>query len=390
MMKLFKFKTLEINRLIAPEISFENDMIKIRSESNGYTVGKLLSEIVEINGGKEYMFSADVKTEGECEIRFILNFLNIDGKSLLRYYADDGKRVNAPENAKKMYVEIVVHSYGSYVAEISNNDIRYVGDVKKKNVNLVAVHIDSDQDVQTTCEENLRKALYGIDKAAKSNPDLIVLTECFYDRRTWLKRQETAVEMESEPVKALINKAKEHNCYIATSLNVVQDGKYYNRGILIDRSGEICGIYDKTHITMGEREAGVIPGREAKVFETDFGKVAFAICWDLWFPDLIHEYYKKGVTVLINPTAGYPDRQMRARAIDYGMYIVSSTIMSRIRTRIINPLGDVIADAEVNGYACATVEPDKRIEEYWLSVGDTYGEGRNIYINEENRFLIKE
>lgn len=389
-MKLSEFEIIEINSLIAPEISFENDIVKIKAENNGYTVGKLMSEPVEIEGGKEYMFSVDVKTEGECEIRFILNFISPEGKSLLRYYADNGKKVRVPEGSEKVYAEIVVHSYAEYTAEITDVNVYCIGDAGKKNVTLAAIHIDSDQDVQTTCEENLKKAIFGIDKAAKKNPDLIVLTECFYDRRTWLKRQETATEMNGEPVTVLREKAKEHSCYIATSLNIIENGKYYNRGILIDRKGEICGTYDKSHITMGEREAGVIPGREAPVFETDFGKVAFAICWDLWFPELIHEYYKKGVEILINPTAGYPDIQMRARAIDYGMYIVSPTIMSRIRTRIINPLGEVIAHAEVNGYAVATVNPEERKDEYWLSVGDSYGEGRNIYINEENRFLIKD
>jgi len=385
-MKLSEFEIIEINSLIAPEISFENDIIAIKSEKSCYTLAKAVSLTFDIKGNSVYNFNADV-SESECQIRYILNCLNEDKKSILRAYLEAGKEIRIPQNAKFAYLEIVVHSFTPFETEIKNISLEYKSEIVKKETVLVAVHIDSDQDVQTTCDENLKKALYGIDKASKVNPDLIVLTECFLNRRTWLPFKETAVNMNSHPVEELKKKAKLYNCYIATSLTIEEEGRYYNRGILINRKGEIEGIYDKTHLTMGERENGFVPGNEVRVFETDFGKVAFAICWDLWFPKLINEYYHKGVRVLINPTAGYPDTQTRARAIDNGMYIVSPTIMSRVRTRIINPIGEVISTAEVNGYAYASVDLDERFEEYWLSVGDTYGEGANIYKNEESRYI---
>lgn len=389
-MKLSNFSICDCPDETKAEISFEKDIITVKSLQDKYTVSKLTSDKFGVIGKSLYKFNAQYSGT-DFEIRFIYNFLDKNGKSIFRGYADNGEEIIISENAKFVYFEIVVFSFSAFELEIKKVSFEYAGEAKKNTVTLAAVHIDSVQDVETTCDENLRKALIGIDRAAAVNPDIIVLTECFYDRRVWsIPFPETYVSLDSEPVEELRKKAAQYKCYIATSLHIKDGGRYYNRGILINRQGNIEGFYDKTHLTMGEREQGNTPGREARVFETDFGKVAFAICWDLWFPKLINDYYRKGVRVLINPTAGFPDTQMRARAIDNGMYIISPTIMSRVRTRIINPLGEVISTAEVNGYAYATVDLNEKIEEYWLSVGDTYGEGRNIYIHEEAKSIKEE
>lgn len=388
-MKLTEFKLNDYADNIKNEVFFENDIILVKSTKEEYTISKITFDSFEVKGDSLYKYKIDCDSK-DCTMKFILNCLDAGGKNILRYYLSESGEIRLSKKAASAYIETVIFSYSKFEGAIKSIDFEYAGEIKRKNTTLVAVHIDSDQDVETTVEENLRKALYGIDKASKVNPDLIVLTECFYNRRIWKPFTETSVKTESVPVRELRKKAAEYKCYIATSLMIEEDGKYYNRGILINREGDIAGTYDKVNITMGEREMGIVPGKEAKVFDTDFGKVAFAICWDLWFPGLLKEYYKKGARVLINPTAGYPDKQMRARAIDNGMYIVSPTIMSRVRTRIIDPLGDVISNAEVNGYAYATVDLEKRFEEYWLSVGDTYGEGRNIYINEENNYVYEE
>ena len=66
---------------------------------------------------------------------------------------------------------------------------------------------------------------------------------------------------------------------------------------LFDRDGKVVGAYDKVFPTIGEIEDGTLPGKEAKIFQTDFGRV-------------------DAVFVLVNSTAtgglgysGWDDRQ---------------------------------------------------------------------------------
>jgi len=44
--------------------------------------------------------------------------------------------------------------------------------------------------------------------------------------------------------------------------------------------------------TLPETESGILYGREAPVFDCDFGRVAFAICFDLNFDELRLKYVK--------------------------------------------------------------------------------------------------
>ena len=77
-----------------------------------------------------------------------------------------------------------------------------------------------------------------------------------------------------------------HHCVFAN--NVIRDSS-----TLIDRHGQIVGVYNKNQVTIGERiESGILYGRETPVFACDFGRVAFAICFDLNFDGLRLKYVK--------------------------------------------------------------------------------------------------
>ena len=74
--------------------------------------------------------------------------------------------------------------------------------------------------------------------------------------------------------------AKENNCYIAYSaMREVPDGSLRNSTQLIDRNGNIAGIYNKNHPTIRDTEInGTLYGKDADLIECDFGTVACAIC----------------------------------------------------------------------------------------------------------------
>jgi predicted amidohydrolase len=46
----------------------------------------------------------------------------------------------------------------------------------------------------------------------------------------------------------------------------------------------VAGRYYKMFPTVGEIEKGIVPGKRVIAYETDFGRVAMIICFDLTFP----------------------------------------------------------------------------------------------------------
>lgn len=66
---------------------------------------------------------------------------------------------------------------------------------------------------------------------------------------------------------------------------VEEEGKIYNIAYLFRRDGTIEKQY-KLHITPNERKWwGISAGDQVRVFDTDCGKIAIQICYDIEFPE---------------------------------------------------------------------------------------------------------
>ena len=73
---------------------------------------------------------------------------------------------------------------------------------------------------------------------------------------------------------------------IALAALVETPSGWANRGLLLDTVGIEIYQYDKIHLTDVESQTlGLIPGRWPSVFEHDGLRLAFAICFDLYFPE---------------------------------------------------------------------------------------------------------
>jgi predicted amidohydrolase len=75
-----------------------------------------------------------------------------------------------------------------------------------------------------------------------------------------------------------------------------------------------------------ELDQGVSPGRELRVFDADFGRVAVMNCFDSWFPEVARALAQMGAEVILLPNAGYFEDLMPARAADNGVCIVASSL----------------------------------------------------------------
>ncbi|HET7505143.1 MAG TPA: N-carbamoylputrescine amidase [Kofleriaceae bacterium] len=81
----------------------------------------------------------------------------------------------------------------------------------------------------------------------------------------------------------------------------------YNSVAVLDADGRNLGVYRKSHIPDGpgyQEKFFFKPGNTGfRAFETRFGTLGVAICWDQWFPEAARAMTLAGADVLLYPTA---------------------------------------------------------------------------------------
>jgi predicted amidohydrolase len=182
--------------------------------------------------------------------------------------------------------------------------------------------------------------------------DLAVLTEYFMSRpgKTLAER---AVRLED--VKARISAcAKQHGCYLVVPMVFREEGtpvRYTNVAVLVDRQGEIAGIYRKVHPCSdlkGELlEDGMVPGKNFPVFDCDFGRVGIQICYDIFFPDGWAALAKQGAEIVALPSETPETVRPSMYAEQHRYYVVSAT--PRDHAAVYSPLGVIEAQATQEG-----------------------------------------
>ena len=107
----------------------------------------------------------------------------------------------------------------------------------------------------------------------------------------------------------------EHFRAIASELGVVlpisvferANNAFFNAIAVLDAGGTVLGTYRKSHIPQGsgyQEKYYFSPGDTGfRVFDTRFGKVGVAICWDQWFPECARAMALMGAEILLYPTA---------------------------------------------------------------------------------------
>ena len=201
-----------------------------------------------------------------------------------------------------------------------------------------------------TVSDALDQAVQLIDLASNDQPDLIVLPECFTGTNEQCEQSPNKSwscpeTIEGRTVSRIAELAHRHHCYIATPLILERDGKFYNSTVLLDRSGQVAGVYDKYVPTIFEMEEGrnTTPGSAAVTVDTDFGRLGMVICFDLNFEELRLEYLKKEVKLLLFCSMWSGGLRTRTWALLNGCYFVSS--LPGAGSVVVNPLGRVLAES---------------------------------------------
>jgi nitrilase len=106
-----------------------------------------------------------------------------------------------------------------------------------------------------------------------------------------------------------------------------------------DASGQLVGRYDKMHLfdvrlrdgqeTYTESET-IEAGRQVTVFDSPFGRIGLAVCYDLRFPELFRRMADQGVDIIAVPSAftaitgkAHWEVLVRARAIENLAYVIA-------------------------------------------------------------------
>ena len=161
-------------------------------------------------------------------------------------------------------------------------------------------------------ENNLKKSINLIEKAAEQGANIILLQELFQTPYFCIQYDEEIFKLaQTFENNSLINKmsevAKKHKVVLPISFFEKDNNAYFNSIAVIDADGTVLGKYRKSHIPDG---AGYLekyyfnPGDTGfKVWETTYGKIGIGICWDQWFPEAARIMALKGAEVLFYPTA---------------------------------------------------------------------------------------
>jgi predicted amidohydrolase len=231
---------------------------------------------------------------------------------------------------------------------------------------------------EKTIEKRIKDVLERMEKVYPLEPDIICIPETY--QISWVDEMKTLEEIaedENVPGPAtsrIAEMAKKHNCYIVCPVVTKKDGHFYNSSILLNRKGEIDGVYHKMHPTDTEtlpdvyyKGGGTTPGvLKPPVFKTDFGTIGMQICMDAsWFENwrLLKE---AGAEMVLFPSQGPFGDTLAYHAWMNQYYIVSATGED---ARILDITGDVIAsDGEFARWVCAPVNLEKAFLQIWPQV----------------------
>lgn len=158
-------------------------------------------------------------------------------------------------------------------------------------------------------------------------------------------------------------------------------GKWANRCVLVNDTGDIVTCYDKIHLfdaNFGDGEQyresdRFLSGKAARLADVPFGQLGLTICYDVRFPKLFRDLARCGATVLSIPAAfarrtgeAHWHVLLRARAIENGCYVIAPAQCGEHpggrqtfgHSMIIDPWGVVLAQAQNEvGIILAEIDP---------------------------------
>jgi predicted amidohydrolase len=152
-------------------------------------------------------------------------------------------------------------------------------------------------------------------------------------------------------------------------------GIVYNAAVVLGPSGDLLGVYRKTHPFGNERAdrgGWVTPGEDVLVVDTELGRIGVIICFDGDYPELSRITAIKGAELICRPSALLRSADLweltnRARAYDNHVYLIGCNatgidpagVIYFGNSMIVTPIAEVIARAASHEcWVSASLTPD--------------------------------
>ena len=157
--------------------------------------------------------------------------------------------------------------------------------------------------------DNLMRSLQRIDEAAARGAALVVLPELTNSGYMFSSREEAFALAESIPngdsARAWIEAAKRLKIHIVAGIAERDGDRLFNSALVVGPRGYL-GTYRKLHL-WGDEQLFFEPGDHGlPVFHTEIGRLAVAICYDGWFPEVYRVLAMKGADIVCIPTNWVP------------------------------------------------------------------------------------
>lgn len=234
-----------------------------------------------------------------------------------------------------------------------------------ENLKLAVLQLRTELERDAT----MKKAARMLREAAGHGAQIAVLPEMFncpYSRRYF--KQFAALGHE-DTVAALAQWARENKIWLVGGSIPEREGeRLYNTCFVFDDAGRIVAHHRKVHLFdidapgMRFHESHTFTrGNEVTVFDTPWGKMGAAVCFDVRFPELFRAMANRGARLIFLPaqfnmTTGpvHWEMTLRARAVDNELFVVAASAARYEgfsyecwgHSAIIDPWGTVLAGAD--------------------------------------------
>lgn len=216
---------------------------------------------------------------------------------------------------------------------------------------------------------NLQRGLAATRAAAAAGANIVCFAELAFEP---FYPQRPAADGFAELAETIPGPTTDEFCQLAKELGIVivlnlyeRDGeRTFDSSPVIDADGGLLGVTRMIHITEYEcfHEQGYYaPGdRGAPVYQTEFGKIGVAICYDRHYPEYMRALAVAGAELVIVPQAGsvgeWPEglyeAELRVAAFQNGYF---TALVNRVgkeerldfagESFVCDPMGNVIARA---------------------------------------------
>lgn len=191
----------------------------------------------------------------------------------------------------------------------------------QNQLNIALVQSDLAWENPEANWKNFTKKIEDISKPV----DVVVLPEMFATGFT-MNAEKVAETMQGETVIWMKQIATGKNAAIAGSLVIKEHGKFYNRFLFVEPSGNIS-IYNKRHtFTLANEHKTYTAGTEKVIVDYKGWKICPQVCYDLRFPVWARNVEDYDVLIYVanwpKPRISAWDALLKARAIENMSYCI--------------------------------------------------------------------